>query len=467
MDARSPKTQPRQVRPARGMRDFLARDLEVRRWVMEVIRSTYEAFGFEPLETPALEDLEILLDKYGEEGEKLLFRVLKRGDKLAQALEEVAEGRGQAARSLADLGLRYDLTVPLARVVASHWSELVFPYKRYQIQPVWRADRPARGRFREFYQCDADVVGAGPPVAEAELLAAAAEALRKLGFEDFEIRVNHRGLLLGLLRASGVDEALHMEAVVALDKLDKIGWAGVEKELVARGIEGPGQVARVFDVQDLEPGDWLGRIDVLAGRVDETGREAAQELAALFRLCEAEGIGAQVRLDPTLARGLSYYTGPIFEITSPGLAVSLAGGGRYDDLVGSLAGRPLPACGISLGLERIVELLQGRKGARQSHPDVLVCCWDEALAVESLRLARQLRSEGFSVDLYPGAGKLGKQLKYAVRRGMSVALILGPDEVAEGRVGVKELATGQQTWVSREEVARSVAAILSGTGREE
>jgi histidyl-tRNA synthetase len=420
------------TQPARGMRDFLPEDVRRRTFVVGVIRDVYERYGFEPLETPAAENIETLLGKYGEEGNKLIFKILKRGEH---------ETSGQA-----DLALRYDLTVPLARVVAEYQAKLPRFFKRYQVQPVWRADRPARGRFREFYQCDIDAIGSTSPIVEAELCAAASDVLARLGFADFAIQLNHRRLLTAMLDAAGVASQAHTDALVAIDKLDKIGRDGVREELVKRGVTAGGADACLAALEDVDA------FDALVAR-SQLGASARAEIATILSLCDATPAAGRVRFVPRLARGLSYYTGAIMEITVPDLAGSLGGGGRYDNLIGMFLGRDIPACGFSLGLERILVVMAERAmfpaSVGQASADVMVTLWSDAAAAETLRLATELRAEGLRVDVYPEPGKIGKQFKYASDRGIPLVAILGDDELAQGTVGVKDLRTGDQQTLAR------------------
>lgn len=512
------------------MRDFLPDEARRRAYVIGAIREVYERYGFEPLETPAVENIETLLGKYGEEGNQLIFKILKRGEH---------EATGQA-----DLALRYDLTVPLARVVAEYRAKLPRYFKRYQVQPVWRADRPARGRFREFYQCDVDVLGSTSPVVEAELCAAASEALARLGFQDFEVRLNHRGLLTALLLASGVETARHGDALVALDKLDKIGRERVAAEMTSRGVaqdgamrlldlfaavgsdarggagrsaaaekgsagaeapaatgEAPAEAPAAMggegliatgsdgpaatDAEDVPAATTGGRgragasapaaaLAVFNARVLETlrqfvgetdgGRAALDTLRRILALVEATPASGRVRIDPSLARGLSYYTGAIMEIAVPDLAGSLGGGGRYDNLVGMFLGQDVPAAGISLGLERIIVVMTERGmfppefGAAPA--DLMVAQWNEATADQALGLAHELRAAGLRVDVYPEADKIGKQFKYAAGRGVAAVAVMGDDELARGEVTVKDLRTGQQTSVARRAAAAHVRGLV-------
>ena len=333
------------TKPPAGTRDFLPDDIRRREHVIGVVRDVYERYGFEPLETPAFENIETLLGKYGEEGNKLIFKILKRGEH---------EASGEA-----DLALRYDLTVPLARVVAQYQNELPRLFKRYQIQPVWRADRPARGRFREFYQCDLDAMGSTSPVVEAEVLGAVSEILTTLGFTDFVVRLNHRRVLTALLEAAGVSAPQHGDALVALDKLDKIGVDGVAKEFAARGIaEAAGAKALAMFARARRDAArsrrWPRLQDLLAG-----ARRRSRTCATSSASTGATPAAGRIRLDPSLARGLSYYTGAIMEIAVDGIG-SLGGGGRYDNLIGMFLGRDVPACGFSLGLERIIVVMTER-----------------------------------------------------------------------------------------------------------
>lgn len=439
---------PVHTRPARGMRDFLPEDVRRREYVIGVVADVYRRYGFEPLETPALENIETLTGKYGEEGNKLIFKVLRRGEH---------EASGET-----DLALRYDLTVPLARVVADHRGKLPRFFKRYQIQPVWRADRPARGRFREFFQCDVDSIGSRSPVVEVEMLAAVSDVLSTLGFADFDIRLNHRQVLSALLTNAGVQPEQHADALVALDKLDKIGREGVERELGNRGVE---EAARVR-LLDWLPGEYpLGWIDRLEGQfaaLDGTGRAAFQNVRQILDLCAATSAGRHVKFDPSLARGLSYYTGAIMEVSVPDLAGSLGGGGRYDGLIGMFSGEDIPACGFSLGLERILVVMAERNmfpaGVQKPSADVLVTLFEGQPLDDGLRLAAELRQAGLRVEVYPEAEKLGKQLKYAAGKGIPFAAIMGGDEIAAGRVTIKNLTTGEQQSVARADASRAMGA---------
>ena len=446
------------TKPARGTRDFLPDDIRRREYVIGIVRDVYQRYGFEPLETPAFENIETLLGKYGEEGNKLIFKILKRGEH---------EASGEA-----DLALRYDLTVPLARVVAQYQNELPHFFKRYQIQPVWRADRPARGRFREFYQCDIDATGSTSPVVEAEILNAVTDILTALGFHEFDIRLNHREVLRGALDTFGVPPALHEQALIAIDKQDKIGRAGVRSELLSRGVPAPAIEQLVAALEAREKGGIGDAASVNAAVLRLTrerihghasGEAGIDNVSEIVRLCGRTAAGPHVLVDTSLARGLSYYTGAIMEIAVEGIG-SLGGGGRYDNLVGMFLGRDVPACGFSLGLERIIVLMTERNmfppRVAGGAVDILVTLWNDESRADCVALAAGLRQHGLRVDLYPEADKLGKQFKHASSRHAPFVAILGEDERAKGEVAVKDLRSGEQTSMPRDQVAGFVAANL-------
>lgn len=429
------------TQPARGMRDFLPEDVRKREYVIGVIKEVYERYGFEPLETPAAENIETLMGKYGEEGNQLIYKILKRG---------VHEGTGEA-----DLALRYDLTVPLARVVAEYRDKLPKFFKRYQIQPVWRADRPARGRYREFYQCDVDMLGSRSMIVEAEIISASSEVLRKLGFTDFVVRLNHRKVLTGILDAAGIASEKHETALVALDKLDKIGTEGVLREFAQREVlseDGGKQLLALFESTGGNE-ETLERLEKFIGS-NAVGDEGLNELREIIRYVSSSA----VRLDPSLARGLSYYTGAIIEFQVTDLAGSMGGGGRYDNLVGMFLGQDIPACGFSLGLERIILIMSERNmfpaQVNFAPADVMVAIWNQESIPQSIALAQQLRASGLRVDLYPDVDKLGKQFKFASMRGVRFVAVLGDEERARGEVALKNMTTGEQVALPQGDLAK-------------
>jgi histidyl-tRNA synthetase len=434
------------------MRDFLPDDVRRRQYVIGVIADIYQKYAFEPLETPAVENIETLQGKYGEEGDRLIFKILKRGD--------------GAETGQADLALRYDLTVPLARVVAEYRAKLPKFFKRYQVQPVWRADRPQKGRFREFYQCDVDAIGSTSMTVEAELLSAAADVFLALGFTDFKIVVNHRKLLNAVLAQAGVPPALHGAALVVIDKADKIGLDGVRKELGDKGLDGTVANTLLEGLSSTAPADLAAWMAEQSAVLNDEGKAGLEDLRQIFALCQTTSAGPHLSLDRSLARGLSYYTGPIFEIRVADLAGSLGGGGRYDNLVGMFSGDDVPASGISLGLERILVVMAERNmfpDAVVSTPaDVMVVQWFANRTSLYLSLATELRNAGLRVELYPDAPiedgkKVGdKQFKYASARGIPYVAVIGADELANETVTVKNMKSGRQVTVPRSDVRRTL-----------
>ena len=491
------------TQPARGMRDFLPADIRKRNYVIGIIKEVYEKYGFEPLETPSVENLETLTGKYGEEGSQLMFKILKRGEKLEQ---ELAEGNIKSENELSDLALRYDLTVPLARVVANYRHELPKFFKRYQIQPVWRADRPAKGRYREFYQCDVDAIGSGSMLVEAELISAVSEIFERLGFEDFTIRINHRRLLTGILEVAGVQVEKQSDVLVAIDKLDKIAREGVEREFKEKGVsDESGQkllslfskkvdfdnstfealeilISKIGHIEALQKNflmllnnfnsdekysvnNYQLNFAIIKNILDFVGENPNAVAAIVNILSVINFIGETsyfnyLKIDVSLARGLSYYTGAILEINVPDFAGSLAGGGRYDGLIGMFGKEQIPAVGFSIGLERILFVMEERgmfpDDLTANPADVMITLWNEDAAGESLKLAGELRADGLRVLVYPEPDKLGKQFKYADSLGIPFVCVLGDTELAENKVSIKNLKTGEQETVSRSEVMNKI-----------
>ena len=429
----------RQARVLKGFRDLLPEQMILRQQIIAIFRDIFERHGFEPLDTPALEYLDVLTGKAGE-NEKLMYHF------------EDAGGR--------EVGLRYDLTVPLARVVAMHQNELVFPLKRYHIAPVWRADNPQRGRFREFWQCDADIAGSSSMLADAEVIAIMAEALEAIGIPEFTIRISHRRLLESLGRAVGVEPAKAGTLHRAIDKRDKIGPDGVLRELTASGVAAE-QSRHLLDLVTRR-GEPLALLADLRGELDgiEGAAAALNDLEEVFRALPDFGVAPhRYAFDLALARGLDYYTGPVFEatVTEPNVG-SVGGAGRYDELIGAFLGRPVPATGMSLGLERIIEVVREHDlmPAPTSVAEVALVVFPETVGAAA-RLASALREEGLRVDLslQPNRG-VGAQLKLADRKGIPVAVILGSSELEAGTATLKDLRGGEQIVAALDELAAAV-----------
>jgi histidyl-tRNA synthetase len=420
---------PTQFDPPSGTRDFLAADWETREHAFARIRSVFGRYGFEPLVTPAFERLDVLLGKYGDDGDKLIFKILRRGEH---------EGTGEA-----DLALRYDHTVPLARVAAAYGSQLPTPYKRYAIGPVWRADRPGRGRYRELTQCDVDTLGTTSVLADAEIICAVHDVLAELGLSGFRFLLNSRRVLAGLLEAFGVPAELGPGVLITLDKLDKLAPGEVIAELTGRGLP-EAQAAPL--VGALTADDAVEQIrDALKG--SDEGAAGLDEVDALLSLAGGQVPGDRIVFTPRLVRGLSYYTGPIWEVAAAGGAGSLAGGGRYDHLIEQLGGPDVPATGGSLGLERIL-LLLSREGTGHTRLDVAVTIMDERHAPRSFAFAAAARDAGLRASVYLGSsGKLGRQLKWASDTGARWALIYGNAEEEAGTVTVRDMTSGEQAAV--------------------
>jgi histidyl-tRNA synthetase len=439
------------------MRDFLPEQIRKREYVVGVIKSVYEKYAFEPLETPAVENLSTLTNKYGDEGDQLMYKILKRGEKLSKKLEG---GEVRNENELSDLALRYDLTVPLARVIANYRNDLPRFFKRYQIQPVWRADRPARGRYREFYQCDVDAIGSSSMLVEAELCSAVSEILDELGFDDYSIRFNHRALLFAVLEAAGISEDSRVQAVVVLDKLDKIGPAKVQNEFVQMGVEQTASerlLGLFTEIDGQDNSSVLAGLKKFTAGIDEAA-SALVDLEELLTLSKS----ARLEFDPSLARGLSYYTGAIFEavLTNGDFSGSIAGGGRYDGLIGMFGKEQIPAVGLSLGLERILMIMEERglfPADLPSNPaDVMITIWNDESLAESLNLAVELRAKGLRVLVYPQPDKLGKQFKYADQVGTPFVCVLGKSEIEAGNVALKNLESGDQEIVPRSDLASRI-----------
>ncbi|WP_067475572.1 histidine--tRNA ligase [Actinomadura hibisca] len=419
-----------QFEPPSGTRDFLAGALRTRERMFAQIRTVFERYGFEPLQTPAFERLETLTGKYGDEGDKLIFKILRRGEH---------EATGEA-----DMALRYDMTVPLARVVANYGSQLPTPYKRYAMGPVWRADRPGKGRFREFAQCDVDVVGSASPLAEAEVVCALTDALDAVGVRGYRVLVNSRQALAGLLEVYGVPGELGGGVLITLDKLDKLSPEKVAAELVAaRSL--PQEIAGSL-TGDLTAPDAVERMRT-ALKDSEAGSAGLAEIDRLLELTVPKVGAERIVFTPSLVRGLDYYTGVIFEVVAEGMPGSIASGGRYDGLISALGGPDVPACGGSLGVERIIGLLDDSVGEGE-RLDMAVTVIDEGGAAEVMGFAARLRDAGLRTEVYLAASrKLAKQLKWAGDRQARFALIYGAADREAGVVTVRDMDSGEQAQV--------------------
>jgi histidyl-tRNA synthetase len=434
-----------QFDPPSGTRDFLAADLEQRERAFDVVRSVFTSYGFEPLQTPAFERLDVLLGKYGDDGDKLIFKILRRGEH---------EASGEA-----DLALRYDMTVPLARVAAAYGSQLPSPYKRYTIGPVWRADRPGKGRFREFVQCDLDTLGSTSVLADAEALCAQHDALAALGLPDFTIQLNSRRVLAGLLEAYGVPDELGPGVLITLDKLDKLEPDAVIAELAGRGLaEGTaGELVTAMTAPDA-----IERIRT-ALKPSEEGSAGLDEVDGVLSLVSLQVPAGRVVFTPRLVRGLSYYTGPIWELAAAGVPGSVGSGGRYDHLIGQLGGPDLPGTGTSIGIERVLMMLPDDVAGRPARIDVAVPVLGAELAGQSFALAAAARAAGLAASVYLGSsGKLGRQLKWASDEGARWCLIYGNAEREAGSVTVRDMVGADQTSVPLDGVTAYLAGAASG-----
>lgn len=432
----------------KGMRDFLPADMLRREYVFGIVREMFHLYGFEPLQSPVLELKYTLMGKYGEDAEKLIYHAQHPGGK-----EEVA--------------LRYDLTVPLARVVAQYENQLTMPFKRYQISPVWRAERPQRGRYREFYQCDADIVGIPGMQADAEIISLIVATLRRLGFPQFTLKINNRKLLTGIGQYSGVPNAQLGDLYRSVDKFDKIGAEGVEKEFIERGLP-TDVVTRMMElITATQPG--TAKLDFLDTKMGgfPAATEGLRELRDLATHLEDANVPKEFyEFDFTMVRGLGYYTGPIFEtlITDPNLG-SVTGGGRYDDLIGLFRKESLPTVGTAFGIERIIDVLD----ILNLYPpelvgtvvEVLVTAFNAETRSASARLTADLRTAGVRTELYMQEKNLGKQFDYANKKGIPVVVVLGPEEVASGVVKLKRLGDGTEVVVTQAESAAKIRELLA------
>ena len=443
----------------KGTRDFGPEEMIRRNYIFDTIKGVFRLYGFQPLETPAMENLSTLLGKYGDEGDKLLFKILNSGDFLGGVSDEQLHGNPNALSTrLCEKGLRYDLTVPLARYVVQHQGEISFPFKRYQIQPVWRADRPQKGRYREFYQCDVDVIGSRSLLCEVDLVEIVAKVFQRLGIR-VTLKVNNRKILYGIAETIGHADKM-IDITVAIDKLEKIGLEAVNGELRDKGID-ERAIEALQPILSLEGanGAKLARLrEVLAG--SSVGLAGVDETETILSYVETLGTELDIELDLSLARGLNYYTGAIFEVKARDFAIgSICGGGRYDDLTGIFGMPNTSGVGISFGADRIYDVMTGldlfpddTKGTTRA---LMLNFGGEEERV-SLRLAKNLREAGIACEVYPESAKMKKQMEYANRRAVPWVVIVGSDELASGRATVKNMATGEQQAVAFDELINRI-----------
>jgi histidyl-tRNA synthetase len=440
----------------KGTRDFGPAVMAKRQFILDNIRKIFRKYGFMPLETPAMENLSTLTGKYGEEGDQLLFRILNSGDYLKDVEQALLTSR-DSKRVTADItekGLRYDLTVPFARYVVMNRHEIALPFKRYQIQPVWRADRPQKGRYREFYQCDADVVGTDSLICETEILLMIKEAFLKLGIKDYTIKINHRGVLSGLAEAAGLQDS-ETTLFVAIDKLDKIGEDGVRKELQDRGVSQE-SIDIVFNTLHRGGAQSISE-------QSERGRKGVQDVNHVLALLEKYGATQEhVDFDITLARGLSYYTGCIFEVKINNVAIgSVSGGGRYDNLTQAFGSKEkLSGVGISFGIDRIYDAMEELKVFPENtevSSQVLVCHFDERAMQYGLKVLHSLRQNNISSEIYPDVTKkINKQLEYADKKMIPFTIVIGDDEMTSGLLSIKSMRSGEQLKKTLEDIIKLV-----------
>ncbi len=439
----------------KGTRDFSPAEMMRRTYIFETIKSVFRTYGFAPLETPAMENLSTLLGKYGDEGDKLLFKILNSGDYAAGLDDEQL----RTASKICEKGLRYDLTVPFARYIVQHQSEIVLPFKRYQIQPVWRADRPQKGRYREFYQCDVDVIGSRSLINEVELIEIVERVFGKLGI-NVTLKMNNRKILYGIAEAIGHADKM-MDITVAIDKLDKIGIDNVRAELSERGLEQEA-IDRLQPILELSGSnsEKLNKLrDVIS--CSETGLKGIAEMEEIFGYVEALGLNLPIELDLSLARGLNYYTGAIFEVKAMDYAIgSICGGGRYDDLTGIFGMPDTSGVGISFGADRIYDVMTGLNLFPEEvdfSTKVLFVNLGEQERMAAMRIMRTLRDHGVATEIYPEPAKMKKQMEYANRRSIPYVVIIGSNELQNGQATVKNMRTGEQSAVAFDAICDMLA----------
>lgn len=447
----------------KGTRDFSPTEVVKRNYIMNAIKGCFTSYGFQPIETPSFENSETLMGKYGEEGDRLIFKILNSGDYLSKVSEDIYAGRDSAKMTskISEKALRYDLTVPFARYVVQHQNDITFPFKRYQMQPVWRADRPQKGRFREFYQCDADVVGSTSLWQEVELVQLYDAVFSELKLEGVTIKMNNRKILSGIAEVIGEADKL-IDFTVALDKLDKIGEEGVKKEMLSKGIsdDAISKVQPLFEASGSASDKLKMLADLLS--TSETGTKGIEELQFIVDSVDQLGLrSAQLEIDVTLARGLNYYTGTIFEVAAPeGVAIgSIGGGGRYDDLTGIFGMKDVSGVGISFGLDRIYLVLEELglfPKTVSATTKVLFLNFGEKEAMYAMQAISELRTQGVSAELYPDNAKFKKQMSYADKRGIPFVVLAGDKEMEEGVYTLKSMASGEQQSVAKNELVKKL-----------
>ena len=444
----------------KGTRDYSPEIMVKRNYIFDTIKSVFKLYGYMPLETPAMENLSTLMGKYGEEGDKLLFKILNSGD----FLSGITEGELQEKNSLkltnkiSEKGLRYDLTVPFARFVVQHQNELSFPFKRYQIQPVWRADRPQKGRYREFYQCDVDVVGSDSLLNEVELIQIVNEVYHRLKI-NVRLLINNRKVLAGIAETIGYPDKL-TDITVAIDKMDKIGLENVNAELRDKGIteEAIGKLQPILNLSGSNQEKLEQLRNVLKG--SETGLKGVEELTTVFKYIQALNISTEIKLDLTLARGLSYYTGAIFEVKALDAEIgSITGGGRYDDLTGIFGLKNMSGVGISFGADRIFDVMNQLdlfpKDANTT-TQVLFVNFGSQEELYCLPILKTLRADGINAEIYPDASKMKKQMTYADKKGIPYVALVGENEMKSGIVSLKNMTSGEQENLTTEELIQKL-----------
>lgn len=446
------------IKPAipKGTRDFGPKEVHRRQFILNTIRETFEQYGFQPIETPAMENMSTLTGKYGEEGDKLLFRILNSGDYLSKADQQALadQDSNALATSIAEKGLRYDLTIPFARFVVQHQNDITFPFRRYQMQPVWRADRPQKGRYREFWQCDADVIGSDSLVSEVELVEIYLRVFEKLGI-PVTVRLNNRKLLEGLAEVIGAKDRFG-DITTALDKLDKIGWDGVSDDMANRGMNDQTikQLRSIMEDAGNKLEEWKE-----AWKNSEKGTMGWSELNTVFELLTSEDTENTV-FDPTLARGLDYYTGTILEVTAKKVDMgSIGGGGRYDNLTGVFGLEGISGVGISFGLDRIYDVLEEMDGFPEQATkgtEALFIRFEDAPLNKLMEMVRTARNHNVRSELYPDAVKLKKQFKYADQNNIPWVVTAGPEELANNQVGLKNMVTGEQQTLTLPEALAQI-----------